>query len=912
MIWCTEEFQQRIWQWNLRAALGWLALGSLAGFFAAAQHLWPAMIEHITFFPFGRLTFSTTNLLVFGGCFPLLFGAWFLRVRSLRRSTFAFFPLWEVAFWLWQMGVFVGTLFTLFGEFTIRPNLPWSPVAYGFLLCSALLHLGIFVANFPKTSWFRNSVSFWLFCAGLWTLSLGLLGFCSFSFTADIFSSAFLDLFLGLGLLLPILALLLPASRFQIATTETRALQIAFWAYLLAMPLAAPFFSGGALRVGLLIGAPFVLAAAIFVIALHLWSWSQHPQEYTAHLKHPQEMEHLQTLQLDENQPLQLPPWALSVNWRPAWFDQDHPWRNFLQAGIAGLLLLAFEGAVFSVLRVAGYHPSPTWIIARQLLWLATSAFWLQTALLIALGRQHTQEHNHTLRSQWRDGLLAVGFWTLGLWLETMLHVTLQDAGAPRDSLRPLLPRFLQLAGFFFAARALFAFFRIYRPYASLKTTPLALPSHLTPLLCLLCLPWLVACKQPEPKPLPVGLKTLGQAITAYSPVARNRTYWPTQQWQTKKPEEMGINAKALAAFDQYAFSRTGNDQDRKGIRTDGVVIIKGGYLVFEKYARGFDKDRPHLAWSVSKSFVNALYGIAKQQGLLSLDQPASALYKPLDRGQHKNITIRHLLQMTPGLFWREGYEASFFDSSVLAMLYSEGRKDMGAFAAQQPMRYQPGTHWYYSSGTSNLAVAVLRSALKGQDMDTWMWTHLFDRIGMKNVTWQRDGSNNVVGSSYLYASPRQLAKFGYLYLNDGLWENKRLLPEGWVAFTATVPPADEKGEYGAHWWLNVGRPENKVPPRFPKAPRDMLRASGHWGQRIYAFPSHDLVVVLTSDNRDDTFKEQRFLELLFDAVQTKLPPSPSGKPDLEARQTPPTPDPNNPPSKTPPQVPLQPASQRP
>ncbi len=424
-------------------------------------------------------------------------------------------------------------------------------------------------------------------------------------------------------------------------------------------------------------------------------------------------------------------------------------------------------------------------------------------------------------------------------------------------------------------------------------------------ILCLgLCLPWMVACKPAEPATLPAGLKTMGKAITAYSPTPRTRAYWPTQAWQIKKPEEMGVNTKALTALEGYAFARTGNDQDRKGIRTDGLVIVKGGYLVYEKYARGFDKDRPHLAWSVSKSFVNALYGIAKQQGLLSLDDPASKHYKPLDRGHHKAITLRQILNMTPGLFWREGYEASFFDSSVLAMLYSEGRKDMGLFAAQQPMRYQPGTHWYYSSGTSNLAVAVLRAALKRQDMDTWMWTHLFDRIGMKNVTWQRDGSNNVVGSSYLYASPRQLAKFGYLYLNDGLWEGKRILPEGWVTFTATVPPADDKGEYGAHWWLNVGRPENNVPPRFPKAPRDMLRASGHWGQRIYAFPSHDLVVALTSDNRDDTFKEDRFLELLFDAIQAKPAPSPTGSPNLEARTPPPQP--------TVPKLPVQPASQRP
>ncbi|MCB9638070.1 MAG: serine hydrolase [Myxococcales bacterium] len=410
-----------------------------------------------------------------------------------------------------------------------------------------------------------------------------------------------------------------------------------------------------------------------------------------------------------------------------------------------------------------------------------------------------------------------------------------------------------------------------------------------------------VACKPAEPNPLPAGLKTLGKAITAYSPIIRTRDYWPTQGWKLKKPEEMGVNSQGLKALEDYTFARAGNEVDRKGIRTDGLVIVKNGYLVYEKYARGFDKDRPHLAWSVSKSFVNALYGIAKKKGLLEVDAPVARYYKPMDRGQHKGVTLRHLLNMTPGLFWREGYEASFFDSSVLSMLYSGGRKDMGLFAAQQRMRYKPGTHWYYSSGTSNLAVATLRAALKGQDMEKFMWSELFDRIGMKRVTWQRDGAGNVVGSSYLYAPPRQLAKFGYLYLNDGLWEGKRVLPEGWVKFTATVPPADEKGEYGAHWWLNVGRPEMKVKKRFSKAPRDMLRASGHWTQRIYAFPSQDMVVVLTSDNRDETFNENKFLGLLFASLQEKTKAPANTSPKLEARTPPKGPKPQ-----------VQPATQRP
>jgi CubicO group peptidase (beta-lactamase class C family) len=395
------------------------------------------------------------------------------------------------------------------------------------------------------------------------------------------------------------------------------------------------------------------------------------------------------------------------------------------------------------------------------------------------------------------------------------------------------------------------------------------------PSLLALALFLLAGCQAAELPPQATPPSPLGSAITAYKPQPRQRAYWPTQGWQSRSPKDAQIDAKALEAVEKYLFTRTGDAKNRKGIRTDGIAIIKDGYLVYEKYARGYDKDRPHLAWSASKSFVNALYGIAARKGLLKLDDPAAKYYKKLDRPHHREITLRHLLQMTPGLFWREGYEASFFDSSVLAMLYSEGRDDMAAFAAKQRMAYKAGDFWYYSSGTSNLAVGVLRETLKGQDLNAFIWSELFERIGMKRVTWQRDGAGNVVGSSYLYASPRQLAKFGYLYLNDGLWDGQRILPEGWVTFTATTPPADPIGEYGAHWWLNTGRPEKKIKPRFPSAPRDLLRASGHWGQRIYVFPSHDLVIALLSDNRDDTFNEDRFLSL----VMAMLPPSPKGDP---------------------------------
>lgn len=412
--------------------------------------------------------------------------------------------------------------------------------------------------------------------------------------------------------------------------------------------------------------------------------------------------------------------------------------------------------------------------------------------------------------------------------------------------------------------------FSTYRRYATLLTAGVALAL-------------LAGCQQ-EPTP---GPHVTLSRISFYEPMIRQRTYWPTEAWKTKSIAEVGINKAKLDELVQYAFKRTGNDKDRKGPRTDGFVLIKNGYLVYEKYARGFTKDKPHLVWSVSKSFVNALYGIAIKQNKCKLDDKAAQYYKPLQTTKHhKAITLRQLLNMTPGLSWKEGYEASPINSSVLAMLYGVGRGDMAKFTAQQPMRYHPGTHFYYSSGTTNLAVGVLRAIIK-KDMEKFIWGELFDKIGMKQVTWQRDGAGNVVGSSYLYAPPRQLAKFGYLYLNDGIWAGKRLFPKGWVKFTTTTPKADQKGRYGAHFWLNVGRMGKGIERRFPEAPKDFFMAGGHWGQRIIAIPSLDLVAVLTADNRDRGFNLRTFVKMLVAAVSSRQLQAKSSQPPSRSQTAP-------------------------
>ena len=362
--------------------------------------------------------------------------------------------------------------------------------------------------------------------------------------------------------------------------------------------------------------------------------------------------------------------------------------------------------------------------------------------------------------------------------------------------------------------------------------------------------------------------------VEALNPPARS--YWPTADWRTATPESTGVDSAKLEEAAKYAMTLVGEDTERKGIRTDGLVIIRNGELILERYNRGYEADTPHLVWSVTKSFVNTLYGIATKDGLVDIDAPAHKYFPALKQPDREKMTIRNILNMSSGIFWAEGYEASPLKSSVVAMLYTRGRSDMAAFTASQSMRGQPGSYVYYSSGDTNLLMGMFRKIVPEAEYADYAWNKLFDVIGMRNVTWERDGSGTFVGSSYLYATPRDLAKFGYLYLNDGVWAGERILPEGWVNFTRTPAPGYvstpeyeglDKDVMTAHWYTNAGYPAADIPPAWPDAPRDTFSASGHWGQFIFVIPSLDMVIVRVGDDRDGSFDRNEFLKLVAASV---------------------------------------------
>jgi len=211
---------------------------------------------------------------------------------------------------------------------------------------------------------------------------------------------------------------------------------------------------------------------------------------------------------------------------------------------------------------------------------------------------------------------------------------------------------------------------------------------------------------------------------------------------------------------------------------------------------------------------------------------------------------------MSSGLEFGEIYDD--FNSDVVVMLTRS--EDAGALAADRPLAAEPGAVWDYSSGTTNLVSRALREVM---DDDQAYWRFPYDRLftplGMHSAILETDPSGTFVGSSYGYATARDWARFGLLYLEDGIWDSKRILPEGWVEYAATPTPGSQQ-QYGAHWWLNAGG-------RFEGVPRDEFRASGFDGQYVMVIPSRETVIVRLGQTPGAGFDSAEFERAVLAAL---------------------------------------------
>lgn len=260
------------------------------------------------------------------------------------------------------------------------------------------------------------------------------------------------------------------------------------------------------------------------------------------------------------------------------------------------------------------------------------------------------------------------------------------------------------------------------------------------------------------------------------------------------------------------------------------MVLHKGG-VVAEAYDEGIGPETKLLSWSMAKSFANALVGMMVKDGRLDIHAPMDIPEWQSDG--RKAITLHHLMQMQSGLEWNEDYGAR---SDVNLMLHSA--RDMGLFALSKPLVYAPGTHWQYSSGSTNIVMRYLRSRFSSDEAFLhYMHSRLFAPLGIARPVFEQDMSGTPVASSYLYATAKDFARFGQMYLDDGCVGSERILPEGWVDYTR-ASASDSADHYGALFWLNGNG-------KFPDVPRDMYYCDGHDGQDIFIFPSHQVVVVI-------------------------------------------------------------------
>jgi CubicO group peptidase (beta-lactamase class C family) len=317
------------------------------------------------------------------------------------------------------------------------------------------------------------------------------------------------------------------------------------------------------------------------------------------------------------------------------------------------------------------------------------------------------------------------------------------------------------------------------------------------------------------------------------------------------------------AALDKAVSDAFTDDTPDHAIDTRAIVVVYDGQIVAERYAPGFDKTTRLLGWSMSKSVEATLVGILAAQGRLDLDAPAPVSEWRAPTDPRHAITPRQLLRMSSGLTFHEPYDPG---TDSTRMLFES--PDMGAYAAAKPLAHAPGTVWSYSSGTANILSRMVVQGSGGSLASAYAFaqSHLFGPAGMTSAVFEPDESGVFVGSSYLYATARDWARFGLIYLNGGTINGVRIVPQSFVDFVRTPAPADPVAGYGGQFWLN-GRKNGQL--QMPHLPADMVSAEGHNDEYVSIFPSRHAVIVRLGWTRvDGGFNRDRH----FAAILAALP----------------------------------------
>jgi CubicO group peptidase (beta-lactamase class C family) len=388
---------------------------------------------------------------------------------------------------------------------------------------------------------------------------------------------------------------------------------------------------------------------------------------------------------------------------------------------------------------------------------------------------------------------------------------------------------------------------------------------------CVIILSLLAGCIQPTPLPTrpptatptstPVPVPTWTPTPTATSTPRPTPTPTPIPFWDTRlsTPEEQGIDSAMLVrGFDYIA------DQE---VEVHSVLVIRNGNLVTEAYFYPYHRDRKHALASCTKSFTSALFGIAIDEGYLSLDDKVLGFFPDREIANNsplkQEITVEHLLLMRSGLDWPESSVSySSRDNILREMMQS---RNWVQFVLDRPMATQPGAVFNYSTGDSQLLAAILEQAT-GMSVQQFARTRLFEPMGLSSSrwSWTSDPQGIAFGGGGLHMTPRDMAKFGYLYLQGGVWQGQQVVPAEWVE--ASVKPA----QYGYQWWKLSG---------------GGYAALGYMGQRIVVIPDLDMVVVVTGEF-SGTMSRYLVDTFIIPAARSTepLPANPEALAELESR----------------------------
>lgn len=314
-------------------------------------------------------------------------------------------------------------------------------------------------------------------------------------------------------------------------------------------------------------------------------------------------------------------------------------------------------------------------------------------------------------------------------------------------------------------------------------------------------------------------------------PAQPSGTPWPTDEWPIGDLPANADKAKLTRLVD-HAFAATPPEDLGE---TQALVVIQHGRLVLERYGAGYGPDVTCHSWSMAKSITQALVGFLVDEGKLDIMQPADVReWRERAGDPRRAITLDLLLRMSSGLAFVEDY-APDHPSDVIEMLWGKGKDDVAHFASSFPLAHAPGSFFSYSSGTTNIVSRCASQAADafGPDFEAFMRRRLLDPLGMRSARPKFDKAGTFIGSSFCFATPRDFARFGLLYLRGGVWEGKRLLPGRWIDYarTPTWQQPTEDGPYGAHWWLGLAGPGS-------------FSAQGYDGQYIVLVPQLDMVLV--------------------------------------------------------------------